>query len=248
VVPYDGNLGIPGLDAGPGARVVQLLVAPDVVGVESRAPRQLTPTRPEFETERLTDGVSSAWLDLTDSSNAAVRLRRADGSTVVGLLPDGGVQLAPIRLGVAQPPPAWAGIPLADTAPLVDDSVWWAQLCRAARPDVQLVWQQRVPAFPAPIRLEFVTCPGEPTVAHFLTGVGPGTLEISASDRPADAYRVDLVPSGGGPASVAVVGSQRVSLIRGHDMVVHGRVAVLPIDQVVDLQVRDGAGRPLTVG
>ncbi|HET7530264.1 MAG TPA: hypothetical protein VFJ98_04815 [Mycobacteriales bacterium] len=249
VVPYDGNLGIPGLATGPGSRVVQLLVAPGVEGVETRAPRDVGPTRPGFETKRLTDGMTSPWLDLTDSTIAAVRLYRADGSSFVGLLPDGGIQLAPMRADVApQPPPPWSGLDTGDPRLLADDAIWWAQTCRSPDADVQIVWQRRVPAFPAPVRLEFVTCPDGPPVAAFLTGVGSGTQSLTASTRPADAYRVDLVPPGGGPASVAIVGSDRVTVIRGHDVVVRDRVAVLPIDQVVGLRVLDGTGRVLTLG
>jgi hypothetical protein len=248
VVPYDGNLGIPGLEAGPGSRVVQLLVAPDVVRVESRPLRNLSPTRPAFEAERLRDGMSSPWLDLTDSTNAAVRLVRADGTTFTGLLPDGDIQLAAIEARLAPPPSSWAGLESTDTAPLADDAIWWAQLCRSPLTDVQLVWQRRVPAFPAPIRLEFVTCPGQRPVAHFLTGVGPGAADLSASARPADAYQVTLVPNAGGPASVAVVGSQRVTSIHGPEGEVGSRVAVVPIDQAPALRVLDATGRAVTVG
>lgn len=248
VVPYDGNLGMPGLEAGPGSRVVQLLVAPDVARVETRPLRNLSPMRPSFEAERLHDGMSSPWLDLTDSTNAAVRLVRADGSTYTGLLPDGSIQLGPLSGEIGAPPAEWAGLAPADTAPLADDAVWWAQLCRSPQVRVQLVWQRRVPAFPAPVRLEFVTCPGEGTVARFLTGVGPGTAELAASARTADAYRVDLVPPAGGPASVAVVGSQRVTSIRIPGGEVGTRVAVVPIDQAPALRVLDAAGRPVTVG
>jgi hypothetical protein len=248
VIPYDGNLGIPGLEAGPGSRVVQLLVAPDVVRVESRALRNLSPMRPEFEAERLRNGMSSPWLDLTDSTNAAVRLIRDDGTTFTGLLPDGDIQLAALERQVEAAPTEWAGLEVTDPGLLVDDAVWWAQLCRSPATEVQLVWQRRVPAFTAPIRLEFVTCPGERPVAHFLTGVGAGTHELSASARAADAYWVDLVPTAGGPASVAVVGSQRVASIRGPDGPVGSRVAVVPIDQAPDLRILDAQGHEVAVG
>jgi hypothetical protein len=248
VIPYDGNLGIPGLEAGPGSRVVQLLVAPDVVQAETRPLRTISLTRPAFEPERLHEGMSSPWLDLTDETNAAVRLVRQDGTTFTGLLPDGDIQLTELVSRIDGPPTVWAGLESADADVLADDAVWWAQLCRAADPEVQLVWQRRVPAFPSPIRLEFVTCPDERTVAHFLSGVGPGTQDLGTSPHPADAYRVDLVPRAGGPASVAVVGSQRVASIRGPHGEVGSRVAVVPIDQALDLQVLDAKGRPVTVG
>ncbi|MDQ1697609.1 MAG: hypothetical protein QOJ03_2962 [Frankiaceae bacterium] len=249
-IPYDGNLNIPGLVAGPGSRVEQLLVAPDVERVQERDLRgPLLDTRPPFVSRPLTFGMSEPWLDLTGTGpSTAVRLSRPGTVPFTGILTVGALQPLEIAATAPSPLPAWSGLPRSfPPSALRDDVLWWSQVCGLPAPAVQLVWVGRIPAFTAPVRLEIVRCPGGILNAEFITGVAAGTLAIAQKTGDADAYAAELVPPTLGHSTVLVVGSARVARIDVGDVRTDGRVAAVPVEQAGPVHVVSGTGTPLRV-
>jgi hypothetical protein len=249
-VPYDGNLNIPGLVAGPGSRVEQLLVAPDVERVQERDLRgPLLETRPPFVTRPLTFGMSEPWLDLTGTGpSTAVRVSRSGAAPFTGILSAGALQPLEVDSAATPPAPEWSGLPRTfPQSALRDDVLWWAQVCGLPAPDVQLVWVGRVPAFTAPVRLEIVRCPGSILNAEFITGVAAGTLAVAQKTGDADAYAAELVPPSLGHSTVVVVGSARVARIDVGDVRTDGRVAAVPVEQGGLVHVVTAAGARLRV-
>jgi hypothetical protein len=248
-IPYDGNLNIPGLSAGPGSRVEQVLVAPGVVRIEERdVPNNATDERPTFQNRPLTDGMSDPWLDLTGTqASTAVRFIAADDSVRLGLVEPGSVQLTPIVPAAEAPPLRWSGLPRDfPVTALRDDVVWWTQQCREPTVSVQLVWVGNAPGFPAPVRVEFVRCPGGNLAVEALTGVGGGTRLVNQAIGEADAYAMSLAPATSlGRATVLIIGSTRVDSIAVGDEAVTGRVLQRPALVSGPVQVFDAAGRSL---
>jgi len=250
-VPYDGNLAIPGLTSGPGSRILQLLVQPGITHVEERdllAAANRTP-RPSFVTRALDDGLSQPWLDLSGPLPfTAIRAYRDGEPAFTGVVSGTELQPVAVNAGVTEPPAIWSGLPR-DVSPavVVDDALWWAQVCR--RPDVTVspVWAGGVAGVDDHVRLELVTCAGRTPVAHWVTGIGAGSR--SYDDRApgaVDAYAM-LLPSGSRPA-IAVIGSTRVATIDLDSQVTRGRVAVAIVGDLSSVFVRAADGRLLRVG
>lgn len=230
-VPYDGNLNIPGLTAGPGSQVDQLLVAPGVERVDERSIRgRITGERPKFVAQPLSHGLSDPWLNLIRQRQVtAVRAFRSDGRRFVGLLTGRAVQPLPLDGVATAPPPRWRGLP--HTFPLsglADDVLWWAQVCGTPAPYTSLIWAGGAPGFPTAVRLELVRCE-QVTTAHFLTGISDNAVELAA-DRGAGAGPVAFAglvePTSPAPLSVIVVGSRQVRSIHTGSRRIQGRVAV----------------------
>jgi hypothetical protein len=230
-IPYDGNLNIPGLQPGPGSRVVQLLTAPDVTRVEQRRvlDAQLLPgRRPPFTVEPLAQGMSQPWLDLTGQRPAtAVRVtrrgRRAPGVSLLdeGLLP---VTAAPVVVSAAGD---WAGLHVpADQPTLTDDALWWAQDCR--RPNLRMTPLWGSTSSPsAGLRVELVDCATQFTTLAVLRSAGSAVEWLSGGDFSGPAVEAyGFAVSSPGPPLTVVVGSSRVrSIVIGASRI-PGRVAV----------------------
>lgn len=183
-VPYDGNLNIPGLEPGPGSRVVQLLTAPGVTGIAQRrilANETLPFPRPAYVPEPIEDGLTQPWLDLSGQRpDTAVIVHRRQASTLVELVQVGmiPVQAAP---HMSAPPPSLSNLPRAIAASsLADDALWWAQVCRSPDVDVAPLWGSDSGAT-AGLRVERYVCPGRAPVDAATFGAGSQTTWLSAA-------------------------------------------------------------------
>ena len=183
-VPYDGNLNIPGLEPGPGSRVVQLLTAPDVTAVEQRrvlVDESLPLARPAYVFEPLADGLSEPWLDLSGQRpDTVVLVRRNQARTLIELLQEGMVPLATAP-DVTAAPAGWTGLDnRIAVSTLADDALWWAQVCRAANVPVAPIWSSDSGAS-AGLRVEMYSCPGHDPVVVGVTGTGANFTWLRAA-------------------------------------------------------------------
>lgn len=254
-VPYDGNLNIPGLTAGPGSHVDQLLVAPGVERVDERSIRgQVVGERPDFVVQPLTHGLSDPWLNLVRRHDVtAVRAYRPGRPPWVGLVLGNRVQPIPWRPDPAPPGREWDGLSHDfPAAGLADDMLWWAQVCGADESRTSLVWAGGAPGFPAGVRLERVRCgAGGAVVGHFLTGIGGSAVELASdrgSGRPTVVYAGLLQPPSPGNLSVVIVGSRGVAAVAGREVHEKGRVAVLRSADAAQLRVVLRDGRVVPIG
>ena len=228
LVPYDGNLEIPGLTSGPGSRVLQALVAPNIDAVDersSRAPASQAP-RPGFSQQSLRDGLSEPWLDLSGSvPDTAVRAYRHGLVVFTGLVAPTALVPRPASGAQTAPPAAWRGLPAAlDPDVLNDDILWWEETCHDPATPVSLVWVGRARAVTSSIRLELVQCAGHRVSARWVDGGGQGARWIGTTSREADAYAVLVLPDSVAPATVVAVGSTEVSAVDIGGVRTRGRV------------------------
>jgi hypothetical protein len=229
LVPYDGNLEIPGLTSGPGSRVLQALVAPDIDAVDersSRAPATQAP-RPGFTQQSLRDGLSEPWLDLSGSvPDTAVRAYRHGLVVFTGLVAPTALLPRPASGARTPPPAAWGGLPASlDPDVLNDDILWWEQTCHDPAAPVSLVWVGRARAVTSAIRLELVQCTGHRVTARWVDGGAQGARWIGTTSLQADAYAVLVLPDSEAPATVVAVGSSNVSEVEIAGVPTRGRVA-----------------------
>lgn len=250
LVPYDGNLGLPGLQPGPGSRLLQVLVAPGVDEVAKRggnAPQNAP--RPGFVALRITRGLSEPWLDLSGQQVVtALRAYRAGGPVSVGLVPTGNrLDLEPVRIRVQRPPTGWTptGLPVAPDVAR-DDALWLAQTGDGADVSVAPVWSAVGPPLGGPVRLELL---GDGRSAAVFDGVGAGAQLVVRFSEAADAY-AGWVTTPTCLCAVAV-GSDRVArlLVGTPPRAFPGRVAVTAVGSGLDATVQafDARGRPLRV-
>lgn len=221
-VPYDGNLGIPGLTTGPGSRVLQALVAPSIDQVDERSSRTpdgsftgatlVSSVRPGFRQLSLHDGLTEPWLDLSGSLPfTAVRVFRHGDVAFTGLVDPHGVQPRPVSGRLTPPPLQWAGLPHDMQAETVaDDVLWWTETCRGRDATVSLVWSGSVRAVSTVVRLELVRCTGKPVSARWIKGGTDGAELFGESADPAAAYGVVVPPDSLAPATLVVVGATSV--------------------------------------
>ena len=253
LVPYDGNLEIPGLTSGPGSRVLQALVAPDIDAVDersSRAPATQAP-RPGFSQESLHEGLSQPWLDLSGAvPDTAVRAYRHGVIVFTGLVAPTALLPRPASGAQSPPPAAWQGLPNSlDPDVLNDDILWWEQACHDPAATVSLVWVGRARAVTSPIRLELVRCGRERVSARWLDGGAQGARWIGSTTRTADAYAVLVLPDSEAPATVITVGTSGVAEVDIGGVKTPSRVgqAVARSGLVPPVTVRGHDGERLTV-
>lgn len=247
VVPYNGNLNLPGLTPGPGSRVVQLLVAPGIDRVEQRHVIEMQYPPADwltFTQQNLAGGLSEPWLDLSGDRPATVVRAFSDRRVVfTGLLSAEGIQPARVRPRIVAAPGAWpARQAPVDPDAVSNDTVWWAQLCRRADPLVQPAWATSSSLLAAPVRLELLRCTSDSEVhAEFVMGAGGSQRWVADISGSADAYvaRFDV-------GVVAVVASAKARRIAIGSQVTLGRVAV-GFGLGSQVRVFDAAGHLLTV-
>jgi hypothetical protein len=229
LVPYDGNLEIPGLTSGPGSRVLQALVAPGIDAIDersSRAPATQAP-RPGFSQQSLRDGLSEPWLDLSGSvPDTAVRAYRHGLVVFTGLVAPTALLPRPASGAQTPPPAAWSGLSATlDPDVLNDDILWWEQTCHDPAVPVSLVWVGRARAVTSPIRLELVRCTGHRVSARWVDGGAQGARWIGTTSLRADAYAVLVLPDSEAPATIVAVGSTEVTELQIAGVGTQGRVA-----------------------
>ena len=252
LVPYDGNLEIPGLTSGPGSRVLQALVAPGIDAIDERSTRALATQapRPGFSQQALRGGLSQPWLDLSGSlPDTAVRAYRHGAIVFTGLVARTALLPRPAS-GAQTPAPArWAGLPTTvDPDVLNDDILWWEQTCHDPAAPVSLVWVGRARAVTTPVRLELVRC-GARLSARWLDGGPQGARWIGSTSRPADAYAVLVFPESEAPSTLITVGTRSVAEISIDAARTVGRVAqaATKADLVPAITIRGANGERLAV-
>jgi hypothetical protein len=254
-VPYDGNLNIPGLEPGPGSRVVQLLTAPDVTGIEQRRvlDNEVLPlTRPAFAPEPIAAGLTEPWLDLSGQRpDTAVLVHRRRVSTLVELVQEG---LIPVGATphIAPAPPSWDGL-LADmdfrSPTLADDAVWWDQVCRAPDVEVSPIWSSGSGATSG-LRVERYTCPGDDPVAVLLRGVNANAIWPAAavdSRAGADPIVLRVAARGLQQASTDVIGPTTLGRIVIGGASFTGRTASFVGSSALPVAVYDRRGKPMSL-
>ncbi|HET6818175.1 MAG TPA: hypothetical protein VFH66_13200 [Mycobacteriales bacterium] len=236
-IPYDGNLGIPGLTTGPGSRVLQALVAPGFDSADERSVRTpqaafvghafVPSARPGFRELTLHDGISDPWLDLSGPlPYTAVRVYHHGQVAFTGLVDPHGVQPRPMRSRLAPAPAQWSGLPHDLQAETVDDDVlWWAETCRGLDPTVSLVWSGGVRAVSTVVRMELVRCGSRPLTARWVKGDTDGAEWVGENVGAADAYGAVVPPDSQAPGTLVVVGSTAVHALVIGDVRTAARVA-----------------------
>ena len=246
LIPYDGNLNVAGLQSGPGQQVLQALVRPGIDRVDERGSPQamsVPSLRPVWHARGISAGLSEPWLDVHgDQVTTAVRVWSGGQIVLTGL-----VGPVPTALAVApttsQPPAAWSGLPRGlSTDALVDDGLWWAQVCHDPHPSVSLVWAD--PTSSTRTRMEFVRCPGGAWSAQFVTEASNGTEWAFSRVLQSTAAVVGRLPLG---ELLVVIGDRSVATIQlGGDRFV-GRTFVGPWPASRPVHVLDAHGRQLPV-
>jgi hypothetical protein len=254
-VPYDGNLNIPGLEPGPGSRVVQLLTAPGVVGIEQRrvlADEVLPLPRPAFTPEPIEAGLTEPWLDLSGQRpDTAVLVHRSRASTLVELIQQGLIPAASTP-HIAPPPPSWDGL-LADldfrSPTLADDALWWDQVCRAPDVVVSPMWSSGSGAT-AGLRAERYTCPGDDPVVTALSGASANVTWLAAgvdARGGIDPIVLRVAAHGIQPASTDVLGPTTLSRIVIGRASFSGRTASFVGSSSLPVAVYDTHGKKMSL-
>ena len=242
--PYDGNLNVAGLQSGPGQQVLQALVRPGLDRVDERGSNEaisVPSLRPAFHVRGITAGLSEPWLDVRgDQVTTAVRAWEA-GQVVFTGLAGAGVSAVPVTPTTADPPPAWSGLPRGLRVDvLIDDGLWWAQVCHDPRPSVSLVWAD--PTSTNRSRMEFVSCPGGQWSAQFVTEGSTGTEWAFTRVLHTTAAVVGRLPR---TELLVVVGDRSVATIQLGSNRFVGRTFVGPWPASRPLHVLDAHGRQL---
>jgi hypothetical protein len=132
VVPYDGNIDLPGLEpAAPGA-YVQALAEPGITAVlhRGRGTEGLdlsSPTAPGFRRSPVIGGLSSAWFTLPNGPTRGV-VRALSGDRVVyeGLVDLDEVDPRPVSVHLAGAPPGWLAGSAVAAQQVHDDALLYA--------------------------------------------------------------------------------------------------------------------------
>jgi hypothetical protein len=251
LIPYDGNLNVAGLQAGPSQQVLQLLVRPGVDFVDERsstAPVTVPSLRPQFRAPGLTSGMSEPWLDVYgDQPTTAVRAWSRGRVVFTGLVqPAGGgsgLRAVAVQPAVTDPPAAWSGLPRVLAPQLLDDdALWWAQVCHDPRPVLSLVWAD--PASATRSRMEFVRCAGGSWAAQYVGDRAAGTEWGFTRVLGSTAAVIGRLPR---TELLVVVGDRSVAtVVVGTNRFV-GRTFVGPWPTSAPVHVLDARGRQLPV-
>ena len=244
LIPYDGNLNVAGLQSGPGQLVLQVLVRPGLDRVDERGSSEalsVPSLRPAFHVRAINAGLSEPWLDVRgDQVTTAIRAWSAGRIVFTGLVGPGLVAL-PVFASTSDPPAAWSGLPRAlPLDVLLDDALWWSQVCHDAHPSVSLIWDDLTSTNRS--RMEFVSCPGRQWAAQFVTESSTGTEWGFTRVLRSSAAVVGRAPLG---ELLVVVGDRSVATIQlGNDRFV-GRTFVGPWPSTRPVRVLDAQGRQL---
>lgn len=238
VVAYDGNLGLPALQPGPGSRLLQVLAAPGVDRIARRAVLSgfVPAPRPGFSMLALDHGLSKPWLDLSGQGPAtALRIYRAGRPVADLLVPvDNRLDPTPVAVRVVAPPARWAPIGTPSTSGLADDGLWLAQVDHASSMDIAPVWSSVERPPDTPVR--FLVFEGGRRAA-FVAGAGAGS-ETTIVDATRDVVSITHIDQA--CLCLIALGSSSVASMDVGMPPVHvtGRAAVVEIDSTLGAEVR----------
>ena len=246
LIPYDGNLNVAGLQSGPSQQVLQALVRPGLDRVDERGSSEaisVPSLRPGFHVRGITAGLSEPWLDVRgDQVTTAVRAWSAGQVVFTGLV-GAGVSAVAVAPTTSDPPPAWSGLPRELRVDvLIDDGLWWSQVCHDPRPSVSLVWAD--PTSTNRSRMEFVNCPGGQWSAQFVTEGSTGSEWAFTRVLRSTAAVVGRLPR---TELLVVVGDRSVATIQLGSNRFVGRTFVGPWPASRPVHVLDARGRQLPV-